>query len=94
MTSETIDSSDDAALASPARYMFGTVENAGGCANDSCYFIGPYWVYIMDRQGRMVIPAGLRAWAGLESDAVIVGSRDHAEIWSPARWDAYRREME
>ena len=44
----------EAALASSARYMFGTVENAGGCANDSCYFIGPYWVYIMDRQGRIV----------------------------------------
>jgi DNA-binding transcriptional regulator/RsmH inhibitor MraZ len=25
---------------------------------------------------------------------VVVGSRDHAEIWSPARWDAYRRDME
>jgi MraZ protein len=47
-----------------------------------------------DRQGRMVIPASLRQWAGLENEAVIVGSRDHAEIWAPARWDEYRREME
>ena len=48
----------------------------------------------LDRQGRMVIPAGLRAWAGLESEAVIVGSRDHAEIWAPERWDDYRRSLD
>lgn len=48
----------------------------------------------LDRQGRMVIPASLREWAGLESEAVIVGARDHAEIWTPARWDEYRRAME
>jgi MraZ protein len=48
----------------------------------------------MDRQGRMVIPASLRTWAGLNGEAVVVGSRDHAEIWAPARWDDYRRAME
>ena len=48
----------------------------------------------LDRQGRVVIPASQRAWAGLEGDAVIVGARDHAEIWVPARWDDYRRAME
>ena len=48
----------------------------------------------LDRQGRMVVPASLRSWAGLEGDAVIVGARDHAEIWAPARWDDYRRAME
>ena len=48
----------------------------------------------LDRQGRVVVPAYLRAWAGLEGEAVIVGSRDHAEIWSPARWDDYRRALE
>ena len=44
----------DATAASPERYMFGAVENAGGCTNRSCYLVGPYWVYIMDRQGRIV----------------------------------------
>ena len=47
-----------------------------------------------DRQGRFVLPAHSRTWAGLEGDAVIVGARDHAEIWAPDRWTAYRREME
>ncbi len=48
----------------------------------------------LDRQGRVVLPAYLREAAGLDGEAVVVGSRDHAEIWSPARWDDYRRELE
>jgi MraZ protein len=45
----------------------------------------------LDRQGRFVVPANLREYAGLRGDAVIVGSRDHAEIWAPDRWTSVRR---
>ncbi len=48
----------------------------------------------LDRQGRIVVPASLRELAGLAGDAVIVGARDHAEIWAPSSWDDYRRAME
>ena len=48
----------------------------------------------LDRQGRVVLPAFLREWAGLESEAVIVGSRDHAEIWEPSRWAGYARALD
>ena len=48
----------------------------------------------LDRSGRVLIPGFLREWAGLEGEAVIVGSRDHAEIWAPGRWDGVRRELE
>jgi MraZ protein len=48
----------------------------------------------MDRQGRLLLPAYLRESIGLDTDAVIVGSRDHAEIWAPDRWDSYRRALE
>jgi MraZ protein len=48
----------------------------------------------MDRQGRLLLPAFLRESIGLGSDAVVVGSRDHAEIWAPDRWDAYRRALD
>ena len=48
----------------------------------------------LDRQGRVVVPAYLREEAGLADEAVIVGSRDHAEIWAPQRWDDYRRQLE
>jgi MraZ protein len=47
----------------------------------------------LDRQGRFVVPASLRDWAGLAGDAVVVGSRDHVEIWAPARWAEYSAEM-
>jgi MraZ protein len=48
----------------------------------------------MDRQGRLLLPAYLRESIGLGTDAVVVGSRDHAEIWAPDRWDAYRRALD
>lgn len=48
----------------------------------------------LDRQGRVLVPAYLREWAGLAGEAVIVGSRDHAEIWAPVRWETVRRELE
>jgi MraZ protein len=48
----------------------------------------------MDRQGRILLPAYLRELIGLGTEAVIVGSRDHAEIWAPDRWDAYRRALD
>jgi len=48
----------------------------------------------MDKQGRVLLPAYLRGSVGLESEAVLVGSRDHAEIWAPDRWDAYRKALD
>lgn len=44
----------DATLASPDRWMMGAVENSGTCNNDSCYFNKTWWLYILDRQGRVV----------------------------------------
>jgi MraZ protein len=48
----------------------------------------------LDGQGRVLVPTYLRDTAGLGGEAVVVGSRDHAEIWAPARWDDYRRGLE
>ncbi|HEY8989056.1 MAG TPA: hypothetical protein VIM39_08530, partial [Candidatus Limnocylindrales bacterium] len=48
----------------------------------------------LDGQGRVLVPGYLREMAGLEAEAVVVGARDHAEIWAPARWDVYRRGLE
>ena len=39
-------------------------------------------------------PATLRDWSGLDGEAMVVGARDHAEIWTPERWDGYRGTME
>ena len=48
----------------------------------------------LDRQGRVLVPLGLRTFAGLESEALVLGSRDHAEIWSPQRWGEYSRSLD
>ena len=48
----------------------------------------------MDKQGRILLPAYLRQSVGLTGEAVLVGSRDHAEIWAPDRWDTYRKALE
>ncbi len=48
----------------------------------------------LDRQGRLVVPAVLREFAGLEGEAVVVGSRDHLELWSPKRWAEYSVRMD
>jgi len=45
----------------------------------------------IDRQGRVLLPAYLREEAGLGTEAIVVGVRDHAEIWAPKRWVDYRR---
>jgi MraZ protein len=48
----------------------------------------------LDRQGRVLLPQGLRTFAGLGDEAMVLGSRDHAEIWEPERWAAYSQELE
>ncbi len=47
---------------------------------------------VADRQGRINIPANLRQMAGLDREVVIVGVRNHLEIWQKARWQQYVEE--
>lgn len=42
-----------------------------------------------DRQGRILIPPHLRAFAEIEKEVVILGVSDRIEIWSKSRWDSY-----
>jgi MraZ protein len=49
--------------------------------------------FVLDAQGRLVLPPALREFAGLTSEAVVVGSRDHIELWEPDKWATYSAEM-
>ena len=42
-----------------------------------------------DAQGRLVIPAALRAYAGIERDVVSVGSLTRVEVWAKERYAAH-----
>jgi MraZ protein len=48
----------------------------------------------LDRQGRILLPAYLREHIELGNEAVVVGSRDHAEIWVPTTWATYAQGLE
>jgi MraZ protein len=48
----------------------------------------------LDAQGRLVIPARLREYAGLSSEVTVTGVRDHIEIWDRATWLAYQQRLD
>jgi MraZ protein len=48
----------------------------------------------IDRQGRIVLPAGLREFAGITGATVVTGLGDHIEIWNQKAWDVYRLNIE
>lgn len=48
----------------------------------------------LDSQGRIVLPASVRDWAGITSEAVVVGGWDRVEIWSPERWASFQQGMD
>jgi MraZ protein len=42
-----------------------------------------------DKQGRITVPAALRAYAGLQRDCVVIGANTRLEIWDTQAWDTY-----
>jgi MraZ protein len=52
-------------------------------------FYGQVQMVELDKQGRVRLPSELAQLASLEKDIVLLGVRDHIEIWDLRRWDAY-----
>ena len=48
----------------------------------------------LDRQGRILLPAQLREYAGIEGDAILVGMANRIEIWSAEQWEKCKLEAE
>lgn len=47
-----------------------------------------------DSQGRVVIPASLREYAMITTEAMIVGASSHCEIWSVENWKKVEQELD
>ncbi len=47
----------------------------------------------VDRLGRILLPAQLKEYAGVEKDVVIIGAGDHFEMWDKDRWRVYSKEL-
>jgi MraZ protein len=48
----------------------------------------------LDAQGRIVIPAKLRNYAGLGNEVTVAGVRDHFEIWDRVAWQTYQERLD
>ncbi|HYN75094.1 MAG TPA: division/cell wall cluster transcriptional repressor MraZ [Candidatus Limnocylindria bacterium] len=44
---------------------------------------------VPDKQGRITVPAALRAYAGLSKECVVIGNNDRLEIWDQGQWESY-----
>ena len=52
------------------------------------YFLAGAASVEVDKQGRILLPAHLREFAGLEKDVVLVGVGSRVEIWSKDKWES------
>ncbi len=52
----------------------------------SRFFFSGAAVCEVDKQGRILLPQGLREYAGLQKDVVLAGVLSRIEIWSKERW--------
>jgi MraZ protein len=48
----------------------------------------------LDGQGRIRIPLELARQVQLGKEVILVGVRDHLELWAADRWEGYRREKQ
>ncbi len=46
-----------------------------------------------DKQGRVTVPAALRAYAGLDKDCTVIGNGRRLEVWDTARWAEYLEQV-
>lgn len=57
------------------------------CRKFSRFFLAGATTCEVDKQGRILLPAVLRDFAGIDKDAVLVGVGSRIEIWSKDNWN-------
>ena len=55
------------------------------------FFAGACEVEV-DKQGRILLPANLRAYAGLAKDVCLIGVSSRVELWDKEKWQVYSEE--
>ena len=83
-----------AGFAARAEQLQNAPLSAKAARDYSRQFFGSAFDDTPDRQGRITVPPGLRAYAGLQRDCVVVGANTRLEIWDAAAWAAYEAEQE
>lgn len=48
----------------------------------------------LDKQGRVVIPGNLKAYANLKKEVELIGSVGHIEVWDRDSWNAYVEDVD
>ena len=48
----------------------------------------------LDAQGRIMVPANLRQYAGITDDVVIAGANTYLELWSKNQWETEKAECQ
>ncbi|HEV3145198.1 MAG TPA: division/cell wall cluster transcriptional repressor MraZ [Gemmataceae bacterium] len=43
----------------------------------------------VDRSGRILVPDRLLQFAGVKQEVILIGVRDHLELWDAAHWQQY-----
>ena len=51
------------------------------------FFLGSAHSCEIDNQGRILVPAALRVWAGLTKEVMFVGASDKFRIWDLRAWE-------
>lgn len=47
-----------------------------------------------DRQGRIVLPAYLREFAGIDGEVIVAGMYNYVEVWATEAWQTVRETVE
>lgn len=80
------------------RTLTDKLRTIGSSVGDNRKLLRSFYSHVQDtttdKQGRVMIDAALRQYAGLEKEIVLAGQDDHIEIWDSARWEAYNADTE
>jgi len=78
--------------------MAGRLEQGSPTGRDVRAFSRLFYAQVqrvdIDKQGRVRLPADLARLAAVQKEIVLVGVRDHLEIWDRTRWEEYLSETQ